>query len=40
MNDKAYRIEIVQVGKMDEAPTCAVYTLEKFGEYEPFCYAM
>ena len=25
---------------MDEAPTCAVYALEKIGEYEPFCYTM
>ena len=40
MNDEAYRIEIVQVGRMDEAPTCAVYALEKIGEYEPFCYTM
>ncbi|MCY3781815.1 MAG: hypothetical protein OXG78_15985 [Chloroflexi bacterium] len=40
MNDEAYRIEIVQVGKMDEVPTCAVYALEKIGEYEPFCYTM
>ena len=25
---------------MDEAPTCAVFALEKIGEYEPFCYTM
>ena len=40
MNGDTYQIEIVQVGKMDEVPTCAVYTLEKIGEYEPFCYTM
>ena len=40
MSDETYHIEIAQVGKMDEAPTCAVYALEKIGEYEAFCYTM
>ncbi|MCY3914941.1 MAG: hypothetical protein OXG49_02905 [Chloroflexi bacterium] len=40
MSDEAYRIEIVQVGKMDEAPTCAVHALEKIGQCEPFCYTL
>jgi glyoxylase-like metal-dependent hydrolase (beta-lactamase superfamily II) len=35
-----YRIEIVRVGQMAEVPTCAIYTLEKIGQYEPFCYTL
>ncbi len=37
MTDDTYRIEIVQVGKLDAAPTCAIYSLENIGVYEPFC---
>ena len=40
MSDDSYRVEIVQVGKMDEVPASAIYMLEQIGEYQPFCYAM
>ena len=30
----------MQVGKMDGAPACAIYSLENIGVYEPFCYTM
>ena len=40
MTDDTYRIAIVQVGSMDEVPSCAIFSLENIGLYEPFCYTM
>ena len=40
MTDDTYRIEIVQVGRMDEVPSCAIFSLENIDLYEPFCYTM
>lgn len=40
MTGDAYRIEAVQVGRMDEVPTCAIFSLESIGQYEAFCYTM
>lgn len=37
---ETYRVQVLRIGHMPEAPCCGVRMMSRPGDYEPFCYTM